>query len=183
MTDPGQIWSSFTLDPRRPEYAPLRASDQDRNVVHQVLADAYADGRLDREEFETRTTAVSAAKTLGEMTGLVEGLVPTTAVPAVRPHAGLMSDTELQDRARARWRSERDQALGGFFFVSLICWVIWFATGADVIAWPLFVMAGTGMNVIRVFAQRREIIASELRKLEKRQAREIEKMRRKGELE
>ena len=76
MTDPGQIWSSFTLDPRRPEYAPLRASDQDRNVVHQVLADAYADGRLDREEFETRTAAVSAAKTLGELAGLVEGLVP-----------------------------------------------------------------------------------------------------------
>ena len=183
MTDPGQIWASFTLDPRRPEYAPLRASDQDRNVVHQVLADAYADGRLDRDEFETRTADVTAAKTLGELAGLVEGLVPRSSLPAVQPGSVLMSEAEVQERAVAKWRSEREQALGGFIFASVICWVIWFATGADAIPWPLFVMAGTGINVLRVFTQRREIIAAEHRRLEKKREREIERRRQKGELE
>jgi len=182
MTDPGDIWSSFTHDPRRPEYAPLRASDQDRNVVHQVLADAYADGRLDREEFETRTAAVTESKTLGELAERVEGLVPTSSLPGLRSGGVLMTEAEMRDRAAAKWRSEREQAIGGFVFVSVICWVIWFATGADVIPWPLFVMAGTGLNAVRVFAQRREIISSELRRLEKKQLREIEKRRRKDEL-
>jgi hypothetical protein len=183
MTDPGQIWASFTLDPRRPEYAPLRASDQDRNVVHQVLADAYADGRLDRDEFETRTAGVTAAKTLGALAGLVEGLVPRSSVPAVRSGGGLMTDAELQERALAKWHREREQALGGFVFASVVCWVIWLATGADGIPWPLFVMAGTGINVLRVFTQRRDIIAAERRRLEKKREREIEKRRQKGELE
>jgi hypothetical protein len=104
-------------------------------------------------------------------------------VPAVQSGGALMNEAQLQERAVARWRSERDQALGGFFFASVICWVIWFATGADVIPWPLFVMAGTGLNVLRVFTQRREIIAAEHRRLEKKREREIEKRRKKGELE
>jgi hypothetical protein len=182
MTDPGRIWSSFTLDPRRPEYAPLRASDQDRNVVHQVLADAYADGRLDRDEFETRTADVAGAKTLGELAGLVEGLVPTADVPAVRPGRELLSDTKIQERAVSSWQEARRNALWGFFSASLICWVIWAVTSQG-FPWPVFVMLGTGLNLGRVQFQRQAIIEEERRKLEKKQAREIEKRRRREEPE
>jgi hypothetical protein len=184
MTDPGQIWASFTLDPRRPEYAPLRASDQDRNVVHQVLADAYADGRLDRDEFETRTADVIAAKTLGELAGLVDGLVPTSAALAMRPPAGLMSDAQLQERAVARWHRERREALLGLISVSAIVWVIWFlTTGPGHFPWPAIVSAAAFVNLMKTHLQRDEIVASERRRLEKKQQREIEKRRRKGELE
>lgn len=41
-------WGCFTRDPRRLEHASLRASDADREVVHRVLAESYADGRLDQ---------------------------------------------------------------------------------------------------------------------------------------
>jgi len=34
--------------------APLRAADTDRDIVHRVLADAYADGRLDIIDAEVR---------------------------------------------------------------------------------------------------------------------------------
>jgi hypothetical protein len=184
MTDPGEIWASFTLDPRRPEYAPLRASDQDRNVVHQVLADGYADGRLDRDEFETRTSDVAAAKTLGELAGLVDGLVPTSAALAMRPQAGLLSDTELQERAVARWHSERREALMGLIGISAIVWTIWFlTTGPGNFPWPAIVSAVALVNLVKTQLRREEIVAAEFRRLEKKRQREIEKLRKKGELE
>ncbi len=51
----GNVWASFQHDPRDPAAAPLRASDADRNVVHGLLTEAFADGRLDREEYDERT--------------------------------------------------------------------------------------------------------------------------------
>jgi len=184
MTDPGQIWASFTLDPRRPEYAPLRASDQDRNVVHQVLADAYADGRLDRNEFESRTADVTAVKTLGELAGLVDGLVPRSGVVAMGPTSGLMSDTELKERAVARWHSERREALMGLIGISVIVWVIWFATtGPGHFPWPAIVSAVAFANLVKTQLRRDEIVAAERRRLEKKREREIERRRKKGELE
>ncbi len=182
MTDPHQFWSSFTLDPRSPEYAPMRASDGDRNLVHQALADAYADGRLDRDEFEARTAEATGAKTLGDLVGVVHGLIPTTWVPATHLPSSLMSDTQIQQRAVTAWQNDRRNALWGFISASLICWVIWAITSQG-FPWPVFVMLGTGLNVGRVQFQRQAMIDEERRRLEKKQAREIEKRRRKGELE
>jgi hypothetical protein len=181
MSDPGQVWASFTLDPRRPEYAALRASDQDRNVVHQVLADAYADGRLDRDEFESRTADVSATKTLGELVGLVEGLVPTATSPSVRPVYGLMSEAELQQRAVEGWRSSRREAVWGFISASAITWVIWAVVMYGGFPWPAFVMLGTFLNVVKVQLRRDDMIATERRRLERKQQRELEKRHRKDD--
>jgi hypothetical protein len=181
MTDPAQFWASFTLDPRLPEYAPLRAADSDRNVVHQALADAYADGRLDRDEFGARTVDATAAKTLGELAALVGELVPTSSVPAVRAGGRLLSEAQIQERAVASWRDDRRSAAWGFISVSVICWVIWALT-SQAFPWPVFVMLGTGLNAARVQFQKQSIVDAERRKLERKQDREIEKRRRKGEL-
>src|SRR6185295_13720980 len=72
----GDLWASFQHDPRDPAVAPLRASDADRNVVHGVLTEAFADGRLDREEYDERTAAALRARTLGQLPPLVVDLVP-----------------------------------------------------------------------------------------------------------
>lgn len=179
MTDPGEVWASFSHDPRHPEYAALRAGDQDRNVVHQVLADAYADGRLDREEFESLTDEVGAAKTLGELATLVDGLVPM-ASSLVRPAQGLMTESELQRRAVADWEGDRRDAMWGFISASLICWVIWSVVGMG-FPWPLFVMLGTGLNVGRIQFQRQSMIEAERRRLEKKQRKQLEQRRKKDE--
>ena len=42
---------------------PIRASDQERESVVDVLRDAFTDGRLTFDEFEERTAAAYAAKT------------------------------------------------------------------------------------------------------------------------
>jgi hypothetical protein len=63
----------------------IRASDQDREKVIGVLCDAYAVGRVSREEFDERSTAAYSARTWGELRDL------TADLPAPRA-GGLPAD-------------------------------------------------------------------------------------------
>jgi len=92
------LWGEFPRDPRSTENAPLRAADVDRDLVHRVLAEAFADGRLDRQEFDERSERVVAIRTLGELPGVIADLVPLR--PATTTPAVLTSD-DLRARAVA----------------------------------------------------------------------------------
>ena len=176
MSRPDDVWAGFSRDPRDPEHAVLRASDADRDVVHGVLAEAYADGRLDREELDSRTQTTHSARTLGDLLGPLDGLVARTpAVPAARTLAA----TDLDQRAVATWESDRREALWGLVSVSAIVWVIWLVTsGVDSFPWPVFVTLAVALNVGRVQFQRSTIIAEHRERLEREQRKEIEKRRR-----
>ena len=52
----------------------LRASDADRERTVQLLREHHAEGRLDMEEFHERLNAAYAAKTMGELNGLLSDL-------------------------------------------------------------------------------------------------------------
>jgi Domain of unknown function (DUF1707) len=165
-----EVWSSFTRDPRHSENASLRASDADRDVVHQVLTEAYADGRLDREEFDARSAEASAARTLGDLPALLEGLVPVTPQgPLGGIGEGLLTPAQIEERAVAKWRAERRSAVLGFVVATVICWTIWAAVMFGGFPWPLFVMLGTGVNAVKTTASREELVSRERRRLEKRQ--------------
>src|SRR5579871_2589691 len=74
---------------------PIRASDQERDSVVEVLRDAYTDGRITLEEFDERTSAAYASKTWGDLRELTSDLpsqpvlgsdvpgrrLPSTALP------------------------------------------------------------------------------------------------------
>ena len=167
------VWASFTHDPRLPEHVGLRAADVDREVVHHVLTEAYADGRLDRDEFDTRSSGVVAARTLGELPPLLDGLVPTASVPAVRQGA-LLAPAGIEQAAVQKWRDERRSAVGGFVTASVICWVIWTTVMFGGFPWPIFVMLGTGMNALNTLTHRDEIVARERKRLEKKQRKALE---------
>jgi hypothetical protein len=80
---------------------PIRASDQERESVVDVLRDAFTDGRLTFDEFEERTAAAYAAKTWSDLRELTSDLPagpllgadlhhrpqadPPAVPPAVRP--------------------------------------------------------------------------------------------------
>jgi hypothetical protein len=53
---------------------PIRASDQERESVVDVLRDAYTDGRLTLEEFDERTSAAYASKTWADLRELTSDL-------------------------------------------------------------------------------------------------------------
>lgn len=161
-------WDQFTADPRRPDGAGLRASDQDREVVLSLLAEGYADGRLTHDEYDERADVTTAARTLGELPAMIVDLVPQ------RPTA---SPDDLHTRAVKHWASQRRQALTGLLMPSLICWGVWVITGLNgsgaafdpTFPWPLFVMLGTGANLARVLLNRTDLVAEEQHRLEKKQ--------------
>jgi len=179
------VWSTFTHDPRTARHAPLRAADADREVVRGVLAAAYADGRLDREELDERQDRLAATRTLGDLPGLIADLVPDTAGAApdhpaaggspVRPTSSLAraDDAELHRRAEQTWAEDRRSALVGFLAPTLICWVIWLviAGGAGLtFPWPAIVTAATAIPVLRLTLAKGAHVSEEVRRLEKRRA-------------
>lgn len=182
----GDVWSSFAHDPRDPAVASLRASDADREVIHGVLAEAFADGRLDRSEYDDRSSSVLAARTLGELPPIVADLVPVLPARTSGSRVPLTAATsaDLQRRAQEHWQDERRNAFFGFLGPSLICWTIYAASNwgdlnlREDFPWPAIVMAATFLNFLRVAVSRREIVASEVRRLERKQARELERNQR-----
>lgn len=60
----------------------IRASDRDRDAVAHQLQDAFAEGRLDDEEFDQRMRAALTARTGAELDVLTRDL-PAAAPPAV----------------------------------------------------------------------------------------------------
>lgn len=162
-----EIWQQFERDPRAPEYAALRASDRDRDVVLHILGEAYADGRLDRDELDERTDWVHQVRTLGELPQVVADLVPQVASRAVAATSG----TAFERRIQAAYDRKRREALWGFLAASTICWVIWFATGADGHPWPIWVMLAAGLNIGQVLIKRQDILESERQRLEKQASR------------
>jgi hypothetical protein len=161
------VWDEFAVDPRSAQYGGLRASDADREIVHRTLGSAYADGRLTREEFDERSDAVLSAKTLSELPALIRDLVPDPGPPASVP--ALAQDAVLEARAVAAYEKDRREAAWGFVSASLICWVIWGVTsGAGGFPWPVFVMLGTGLHLLRLLVMRGSEIDERRKRLERK---------------
>ncbi len=172
------LWAEFEKDPRAREHAALRASDRDRALVHGVLAEGYAEGRLDAHEFEERATAVLQAKTLGELPGVVADLVPIDA-PLVVPRPSI---PDLDRRSREAYRRRVSAAARVFATVTTICWLIWAVTtvgnwpssvGEVLAQWPVWPMLGTSIPLIMTLTQRRSIVAGERARIERREAKRM----------
>ena len=100
-----------------------------------------------------------------------QGTAGAWRVAAQATPAGLLTPATLLEQATSEYVSDRRQALWGFLSASVICWVIWGVTMApDGFPWPVFVMLGTGLNVLRTLVMRQDLIREELRRLERKQA-------------
>jgi hypothetical protein len=176
----GDVWGSFAHDPRDPGVASLRASDADREVIHGLLAEAFADGRLDRAEYDERSSAVLAARTLGELPPIVADLVPDLPARTSSGRVPLVAATpmDLERRAEEKWRSDRREALTAFIGSALVTWAIWLVLMPGDFPWPLFVNFFAFMNLLRVAMSKNDIVRSEVRRLEKKRAKELEKKQR-----
>lgn len=172
-----EMWGEFEHDPRAEANAGLRASDRDRDLVQSMLVDGFAEGRLDREEYDERSEALRRCRTLDELPRLVADL-PVAAAPWT-PAA--TTSAPIAERATQSYRRDLRQAVWAFLSASLICWVIWGATGFGgagwdaSFPWPIFVSLGTGINVGRVLFQKEEIIDGEVQRLERKQRKALEK--------
>jgi hypothetical protein len=158
------FWESFRLDPRQPKYAPMRASDADRDAVRAVLADAYTDGRLTHEEYDVRLGTLYDSRTLGELPALVADLVLADDPPAPLP-----SGADFRVQGARKWRKDVEEAVGSFLIPAIICSVIWGAIGGGFF-WPAIPMLILGLNLVKTVVQRESVIEAEVLRLKKQQA-------------
>jgi hypothetical protein len=172
-----ELWREFVHDPRSPEYAPMRASDADRDIVLRALSEAYAEGRIDREEYDERADTVHASRTLGELPGVLDDLVPSTAV---LPYASAGLDARtVEEQAVAKWEKSRRDALMGFLIPTVVCWVIWLVTMPGEFLWPVFPTIGTAIPLITMTVQRKDMIESTKGRILRKQERELRRQQRK----
>jgi Domain of unknown function (DUF1707) len=163
------FWESFRLDPRQPGHASMRASDADREIVRAVLADAYADGRLTREEHDDRLNTLYASRTLGEVPSLVSDLVPPDGLPAAPAPLPL---ADLRTRGARKWRKDVEESFAAFLVPSIICTVIWIAVTGRGFFWPAFPMLFLGLNLVKTVVQRESAIEREVLRLEEQAAKD-----------
>jgi len=78
----GQSWTRGFPPLFRGSDQHLRVSDAERQAVADRLAEHFADGRLDRAEFDDRVGRAMNAKTRADLSGLFSDL-PETGAPAV----------------------------------------------------------------------------------------------------
>ena len=166
----GSLWGRFQHDPRDPAYAGMRASDRDRLVVHDALAEAYAEGRLDRDELDERTAQVDGAKTYAD---LVPPLLDLTADAGAARFAPVASEDDRRS-AELYYRDKLRETFFEFLIPNLICWAIWFMTGHDYFIWPIFVTIPTLIHVLQVASSKQRMIDARIEKLERRQAKALE---------
>jgi len=162
------FWESFRLDPRQAGHASMRASDADRELVRAVLADAYGDGRLTREEYDDRLNTLYGSLTLGELPSLVADLMPSGNPPAVPAR---LHPADLRVRGARKWRRDVEESFAAFLVPSAICTVIWIAVGGGFF-WPVFPMLFLGLNLVKTVVQRESAIEREVVRLEKQAAKD-----------
>ena len=134
----------------------IRASDADRDRTAAALREHLAAGRLTTEEFDERLDKVYAAKTLGDLDGVMADLPRTDlGQPAgVSPHpAGgpplpeQRSDGPVQasgSRFSPAWRA----AWGSWLGITLLFLVIWLVSGASGGLWFLWVPGIMGVLLL-----------------------------------
>lgn len=173
-TSTQDLWAQFPRDPRQPEYSALRASDSDRDVVLRALGEAFAEGRLDRDELDERSTAVHGARTLGELPEQLADLVPvsepTPTGPSTTPP---LVPEAVEAQAVARWERSRREALSTWICVSLACWVIWLLVNNNAHPWPVYPMLGTAMPLIGTMVKRKDMIEANRRRIEQKHEKQV----------
>jgi hypothetical protein len=138
----------MTSDPR------TRASDQDRERFAAALGGHYAAGRLTLEEFQERLNQAYAAKTFGELDGLMADLPGTDLgqLPDARPRQPAGNPPLHEQRAPGPV-----QAPGGSRYVVLPLWlaitlgafVILMISGAGGGAWFVWIVVLLAFIMLR----------------------------------
>ncbi|AXE39787.1 DUF1707 SHOCT-like domain-containing protein [Acidipropionibacterium virtanenii] len=71
----------------------MRVGDMDRTRVAELLDEAYADGRLDREEHDERAASAITARTFGDLAVLTRDLDPAAVSPRASASSAMVPAT------------------------------------------------------------------------------------------
>ena len=131
----------------------MRAGDGDRKVVADQLRTALEEGRLDLNEFDERLQRTYAAKTFGDLDGLLDDLPGTVPVahsqmqPASAPQPPAPGEQSPARPRVAPW--EMLGPYGGVFTVCVLIWLVSsISSGHLVYFWPVWVMIPLILGIV-----------------------------------
>lgn len=124
----------------------MRAADSDRQAVADKLKKAMDEGRLDLAEYDERLQQTYAAKTYGDLQGLLDdlpdGTLPVQAPAGARPAPAAAAPVPQTTRDRSgqlvrAWLG----GFGGIFVLSSAIWLITsITTGHMLYFWPVWLL-------------------------------------------
>lgn len=123
----------------------MRAADSDRQLIADELKKALDEGRLDLAEYDERLQKAYAAKTYGDLKGLLDDL-PSTALAAKTSAADPVPHTAAPaPQARSERAGQLVKAwLGGFGGIFVVGTVIWLVSsigsGHMQYFWPVWLL-------------------------------------------
>ena len=122
----------------------MRAADADREAVADQLRSALDEGRLDLHEYDERVQQAYAAKTYGDLKGLLSDL-PVGNVPSQR----VSSAPAPPGQVTSRWLAH---TWGSYVTVVAITMVIWLVSSLAaenlVYFWPIWVAGPWGVVLL-----------------------------------
>jgi hypothetical protein len=112
----------------------LRAADEDRDRAAALLREHHALGRLTAEEFSERLDRAFAAKTIGEIDGLLRDL---PVIDLYRLPDSRLTRQPMQARPRRPRRGSRAWRgiWGVYITANLVCFVVWILAAVGSGAW------------------------------------------------
>jgi hypothetical protein len=123
----------------------MRAGDGDRKLVADQLRTALDEGRLDLTEYDERLQRTYAAKTFGDLDGLLDDLPGTVPVghsqmrPATAPRPPAPADQSPVQSRRPPW--EMLGPYGGAFTVCVLIWLITSISAHRLVNfWPVWLL-------------------------------------------
>jgi Domain of unknown function (DUF1707) len=117
----------------------IRASDADRDRAASLLREHHAAGRLTPDEFSERLDAAFAAKTVGEIDGLLRDLPGIDLYRLPDAQLTRQARRSQPQRHRDAWRA----AWGSWVSCVVIFFAIWALTGHGYL-WPLWIVGPWG---------------------------------------
>lgn len=137
----------------------MRAGDKDRQAVADQLKQALDEGRLDLSEYDERLQQTYAAKTYGELDGLLADVpgAGSTLQPRVSsepaPHAAASAPQRPSSRSGQLVRAWLG-GFGGIFVVSTVIWLVSsIGSGHVQYFWPVWLLIPMLFGVLGRFGR------------------------------
>lgn len=137
----------------------MRAGDSDRQAVADKLKKALDEGRLDIVEYDERLQKTYAAKTYGDLEGLLDDLPGTSVSPRAQAEPVAGAQPAAAPAVSKRPGQLIKAGLGGFGGIFVVGSVIWLVTslgsGHMQYFWPVWLLIPMLFGIMGQFGDQR----------------------------
>jgi hypothetical protein len=130
----------------------MRAGDSDRQAVADKLKLALDEGRLDLAEYDERLQQAYAAKTYGDLDGLLDDLPATSVTPRAATAPASTPAPPPEPRRTGQLVRATLGGFGGIFIVTTVIWLVSsLGSGHFGYFWPVWTLIPMAFGLVGHF--------------------------------